>query len=700
MLLAALPVALVAALFQAPTRPDSAIRRDTVRLQTLDVKVTRSDESRLRVPAAVGVLDTADLRSGRLLAGPEESLGRIPGLFVADRSNPSLDDRLVIRGAGSRATFGVRGLKILIDGIPQTLPDGQSQLSNLDLGTVQRVEVLRGSSSALYGNASGGVIAFTTGLPTERAMANLRVGGGTFGTTRASLTAGGSQGRVRGQVTATQFRSDGFRRHSRSLSRQLSLAGDVVISPTWLARARYFLAANPRAENPGALTATEYATSPDASAPNNLLRGADKRVTQHQLGLTLSHADARGGRVEATVFGVLRNLDNPLASTPPGGGGPTVGTFSSIDRVVGGARLFAERPLKGWGARLGAGLDLQRMRDDRLNTRSDSGARTDQVFADQRETVTEVGPFVTLHLTPTEPLTVTAAVRYDRLTFAVEDHYLGDGIDQTGSRTMDALSGAVGVSLTREAWSVYANLSSAFETPTTTEFANQGAGVIGFNPNLGPQRASTAELGFRRVGPVGVDLALYTTSIQNAIVQAEEQDGRAYFENAGQLRHRGIELGLDAQATRWLRARVAYTYSASTFRRYRIRNGAGTDTLDGNRVPGVPRHLAQVTLQATRGPVRIELEQRLVSDQAANDLNTITVPGWGAGVTTARVATRFPLGGRAGRVTVSPFAAVINLFDHRYVGSVNVNGFGGRVFEPAPGRTLTVGASLDWRGSE
>src|SRR5581483_5515376 len=140
--------------------PDSA-RRDTTRVQRLPeitVTVTRTQEPLLRVPAAVGVVDSTDIRRAQPTLGLDEALNNLPGVYVANRYNFSLDQRLSIRGFGSRANFGTRGVKILLDGVPQTLPDGQSQLTNVEFADLGRIEVLRGSASSLYGNASGGVI--------------------------------------------------------------------------------------------------------------------------------------------------------------------------------------------------------------------------------------------------------------------------------------------------------------------------------------------------------------------------------------------------------------------------------------------------------------------------------------------------------------------------------------------------------------
>ncbi len=686
-----------AALPLYPQAPRDSMPPDSTRaprLGTLEVRVTRGTESALRVPVRVARVDSLGFRGAQLQNGLDESLGRIPGIYAANRFNPSLDQRLVIRGAGARANFGVRGLKILIDGIPQTLPDGQSQLTNLDLGFIDRAEVLLGSASALYGNAAGGVIAFGSAIPTEPWSARVRVTAGRFGTTRLSGQTSLAQGPWSARVTLTRYQSDGSRQQSATENRQLSLGINRVVGGEWLVRGRYFYANSPQAENPGALTLAELNRNPDSAAAANILRGADKAVRQHQLGLTLSRATVGGATLEATVFGLLRDLENPLATAPPGPAGATVGTFSAIDRAVAGARIVAGWPLGGGAGRLTVGTDAQLMRDDRENWRARAGVPVDTVTADQRETVSELGPFANLRWSLTDRLLVTGAGRYDRVRFRVRDRFLGDGIDQSGIRTMNAASGSLAASLTlgREAaW--FASLASAFETPTTTELVNQANGTIGFNTGLGPQRSVTVETGLRTTGPVAATVTVFRTGVRDALVQAREQDGRAYFENAARLTVRGAEAGVEWRASGWASLQASYTHSDARFTTYRSKNGAVTDTLDGNQVPGVPRHTFRGVAEFLIGPVTLEWDQQIVSRFVTDDRNTLAVPGWEAGVT----AVRAQLQVSSGRTAIRPFVAVNNLWDRRYVAAANVNGFGGRVFEPAPGRWAFAGVEVGIR---
>jgi iron complex outermembrane receptor protein len=688
-------------------------RRDTakVALPEITVTVTRSPEVVARVPAAVGVVDRRDIRGNQATLGLDESLNNLPGVYVANRYNYSLDQRISIRGFGSRANFGLRGVKVLLDGVPQTLPDGQSQLTNVDFANLDRIEVLRGSSSSLYGNASGGVLSLTS----EPAAAgpfsqSARVEGGSFGLFKVQSRTSGRSGPLSGVLSVSHTDVDGFRQHSATRFTQLSLGGDYLASGSTRLGVRFAYTDAPKAENPGALTRAEVFANPDSAAANNLLRKADKDVSQGQLALTGTHYTSRG-RIDVAVFGFLRNLDNPLATPPPQGPGPTVGTYITIDRQVYGIRLGTEQRL---GAserapRLSAGVDLQRMRDNRTNSRSVAGT-PDTLILDQTEKVTEVGPFAQLHWNLGNALALSAGGRFDAVRFQVDDHFFGDGADNSGERTMSALSGNAGVSYVRDPrFNPYLSVSTSFETPTTTELVNQQANVGGFNTKLDPQRAVMYEAGARgEVGPVSYTVSGFIGRIRDAIVPFTELSGRSLFTNAGKLKNDGIELGLSGRVVDRLRLFGNWTWANYRFDRYRVQrvvNGnAVIDTLDGKRLAGVPKAFIRLGLRA--GPVRgfsLDLDHTMASSIFADDLNSQYVNGWGTGgpgvingvglgVTNARVSWE----GRAGGAWVRPFLGVNNLWDRTYVGSLTINGVFGRVFEPAPGRNWYLGGEVGW----
>jgi iron complex outermembrane receptor protein len=508
---------------QVPVKPDTAGRDSLPRFELPTLTVTRTVEPLDRVPAAVGFLGRAEIRRSQLTIGADEALTNLPGVYVANRYNFSVDQRISVRGAGSRANFGARGVKILLDDVPQTLPDGQSQLTNVEFGTLDRVEVLRGAASSLYGNASGGVISFRSEAAGQGPLAAAaRLEGGAAGSTKWQVRGAGRSGRLGATLSASRFLTDGFRQQSAAEIRQLNVGAEYALSDATELRVRLGLADTPKAENPGALTEAEYAANPDSAPANNINRHADKAVQQQQLAVTVRHTDARGNTLSGTVFGLLRDLDNPLATN----------NIVVIDRRAGGIRLQASRHLGAESApRLTAGIDGQVMQDDRQNYLGDgAGKRTDSLTIDQVERVSEVGPFAQLTWSPQPKVTISAGVRYDNVQFEVDDLHLTDGVDNSGDRTMSAWSGNLGVSYAvQESFIPYANVSTAFETPTTTELVNQPDGSGGFNDELGPQRAVNFELGAR--GELGRDLswslAVFQADVEDAIVQYLGRSGGA-----------------------------------------------------------------------------------------------------------------------------------------------------------------------------
>lgn len=683
------PLLILAALLTRPSAAQIPTTRGkdslpAYQLPPLSVSVTRTPAPLQTVPWAVGVVDSAAIRRGQATLGLDEFLDRIPGVQAANRYNYSLDQRLSIRGFGARANFGTRGVKILLDGIPQTLPDGQSQLTNVDYGDLARAEVIRGPASALYGNASGGVIALYSlpPAPVPRA-ARLRAEAGAYGSSRLQARGSLRQGSLAAELSLTRFATDGFRRHSRTEAVQAAGSLQLLLPGRTTATLRFAHANQPVADNPGALTQAELLTDRRAAAPNNVTQNAGKDVNQQQLSLSLHHYGDRGDEARLVLFGFRRELANPLAT----------GTYITIDRLAGGLRASVSRgPGSGGKApRVTAGLDLQRMRDHRRNLLASGGVPGDSVTVDQRETVTELGPFLQASWRPTASLTLAAGVRWDMVGFSVTDYHLTDGVNNSGDRSLSALSGNFGLSYAvSPLFTPYLNLATAFETPTTTELANRPDGAGGFNDSLGPQRAVTAEMGARgRAGHwLQWSFAGYAGRIRDAIVQYREVGGRAYFRNAGRLHNNGFEAGLSLLPLPGIALHAAYTYTHYRFANYRVVNGATVDTLDGKRLPGVPAHYLRLDVSVAPAPgLWLAVEHRMSSAVYADDDNLLKARGWGAGVTSLRASWRTS----AGHLLLAPYAGVDNLFDRAYVSSVVVNGFGGRVFEPAPGRTMYLG---------
>ena len=643
-------------------------------VEPIVVTVTRAAETASRVPYGLSVLGARDViraSSGISLAA---ALALVPGVTAQNRFNPAQDERIAIRGFGARAAFGIRGVRILLDGIPQTLPDGQGQLTNIDLRRVSRIEVLRGVSSSLYGNASGGVISLWSdpllraGLEPE---ARVFYGTDALFATDAGITVPLGTGWL--AVRGSRTRSDGFRAQSRFETWRGSVRASLNVGARTEVLATVHLSDTPRAEDPGGLNADELAADPTQAHPGNASVDAHKNVSQGQAGITVRHTMPGGGRINATVFGLRRDLLNQL-------------TFATInlERSAYGARAVTSLPLPvDMPAEVSLGADAQWQRDDRRNTEPNAGA----VTRDQLETVREFGPFVQLRLQPVSRVALTLGGRFDEVRFEAADRLLGDG-DQSGVRSMSALSGTAGLAVeAHPALTAYASVGNGFEAPTATELANQADGTDGFNADLDPQRATQFELGVRGGrGRVSYDVTAFQANVTGALIPFEVPavPGRTFFRNAGKTRHRGIEVSARAQPVRAVQLTAAYTFMDLEFIDFVTESGV----LDGNTIPGVPRHFFSGALRVQRGPLRFQADIRASSSVFVNDANATQTDGWF--VADVRVDAEVTAGG----IRLVPYAGAENLLDERYVGSVRVNAGFGRFYEPAADRRVFVGVEL------
>ena len=665
------------------------------------VTVTRDvARSPLDLPFAVTRVVPDSLRPGQRNLSADETLMLVPGVSVANRNNPTQDPRIAVRGFGSRAAFGVRSVRIVRDGIPLTLPDGQTPTDYLDLASVGSVEVIRGSASALYGNAAGGVVEFRSSPPPPAPITpDVRWLQGSDELRRWSAGLGGTLAPLRYQALVTRTEQGGYRGYARQKTTHATgrLLHDFSgMNLTWQAQ----LFSMPVAENPGALTATEMNASPRQPVALFVSKRARKDVSQAQLSLTAARPLSEG-ELTASIYGGTRDLDNPL-------------TFAvvAIDRTTlgGSVRVTSAAAPFGLRHRLSAGVDVQRLDDDRKNFENCNGVasptaacpRADTVERgalrlDQREVVTSFGPFIRDELALGSRVQVHAGLRADYVIFDIDDRFIvpagpGQNPDDSGRRTLRAWSPMAGVvARVGTLTSAYANVSTAFETPTATELGNRPEGAGGINDDLEPQTATTYEIGLKGIFATRLryNVATFLTGVRDELIPFEIPGGagRRYFRNAGRTERRGLEAGLELTAGAATLA-SAYSYSDFRFADYAVTTGTVTQRYDDKRIPGIPLHQVQASVTWRWSRLFFTGEGVVSSRVLVDDANTTAAAGWA--IANVRTGGRISIG----RTTVAPVVAVQNVFDRRYVGSVVVNAAGGRFYEPAPERTISVGVNV------
>ncbi|HEV8312190.1 MAG TPA: TonB-dependent receptor [Burkholderiaceae bacterium] len=663
------------------------------------------DQKRWTAPASIDIVDGDELRDGQLQVNLSEGLGGVPGLTLRTRQNYAQDLQLSIRGFGARSTFGVRGVRLYVDGIPASAPDGQGQTANFPLGSAERVEIVRGPYSALYGSSAGGAIALYTadnGKPQWQAG----VAAGADGLWRASTQASGHAGAWNYSADLSAFGTEGLRPQSAAqrdtahvkLSRGYDGGRIVLIANRHISSA----------QDPLGLSRAEFDADPDQTTPAASRFDTRKSVQQSQLGVAWEHALGGGHRVEAMAYGGHRELVQyqaivPAAQAAPGSGGGVIGLdrdYAGVDlrwrfdrrdaqtRFTATAGLssdWQDEQRKGWENFLGTAAAptalgvIGRLRRDESNN-----ARTLDPYA---QVEWERGDW-----------TASAGVRHSQVRLDSQDHFIATGnADDSGSVSYSATMPVAGLRwrLAPEL-QAYASAGRGFETPTLNEVAYRPSGASGLNTGLRAATSRSIEAGLRGRHEQGSwTAAAFDIVTHDEIVVLTNSGGRSVFQNAGRTRRRGLELAGQAQwgpvhltsSYTWLDA--IYLDSFSTCEA----TPCTTPTVlvpAGNRMPGIARQQAYVRLDWAQGwaGAVLGLELRHSGAVPVNDRNSDAAAGW----TVANLIARFQQS--AGPWRWREFVRLDNFTDRRYAGSVIVNESGGRFFETAPGRSFFAGVEL------
>ena len=690
----------------------------TDRPEPVVITASGAEQRLFDTPYAVGTVEADELRNAGPQVNLSEALGRVPGIVANSRSNYAQDLQLNSRGFGARATFGVRGLRLVADGIPASGPDGQGQVSHFDLAGAQRIEVLRGPFSALYGSSSGGVISLVSASPRQRqSSAGVDVGSDGLRQLRLGVAAPIGDG-FSIAASASRFEVDGFRPQS---SAQRTL-GNVRLA--WDGAYDRVVVVLNHLDQPAldalGLTPAQFAADPYQTASVALPQDRPgqagrydtrKNTRQDQAGLSWRHRFAgdgalREGRV--TAYSGTRSVTQwqsipdtaQAAPTQPGGVIDFDRRFQGLD-----ARLAWRWALDGQRAlQLVAGAAVDRSEEDRRGYRNflgDGAARvlgvTGALRRDETNRLSGRDAYAQAEVELASDWSATLGVRSGRLRFRSDDAFIVPGATPGAPPLNPDDSGALSFDYTNPVaalqWrlspqlNLYVSAGRGFESPTLNELAYRPVGGTGFNDGLRPQVSRQWELGAKwRPGPGrAAELALFDARTDDEIGVRSASGGRTTFQNIGRTQRRGAELSLRWPLAEHWRAQLALTWLDAT-----IVDSAVVPV--GARIAGTTRSLgfAELAWRPTAS-LDVALEARAQSSVAVNDANTVLAPG--VGLLALRSRWDVPLG--PGRLSL--LARLDSLADRAYVGSVIVNDGNGRFFEPGPPRSWLLSASWSQR---
>jgi len=663
-------------------------------LNPIVVTGSRSEIASFDAPFSVDVVDARQIGEGQLRINASEALNRVPGLVVQNRQNYAQDLQISSRGFGSRAAFGVRGIKLFTDGIPASTPDGQGQAATFNLDTAERFEVLRGPMTTIYGSNAGGVIQMFSrdGKGDPRITAETLFG--KYGMRKNRLGAEGEVNGIGFVLDASRMDTDGFRDHSEARRDQRFAKITTQPTDTSTLRVVYNGLSQKNTQDPQGLTWDEYKADRRQAAPSALLYNTRKSIDNDQVGIDYTQRigtgtlklNAYGGERDVTQY---QSIPRAVQSNIRQSGG--VIDFSR--RFYGGGIQWSQPFMLGGGAlEVTAGLDFDQSRDDRQGYENFVGSTLGVKGALRRneiDTATSLDPYVQANWLLGD-WTLQAGLRYNTVKLKVDDRYLLNG-DDSGSQRYERATPAVGAlyAITPDVH-VYASAGTGFETPTLTESAYAANGA-GFNAGLQPSRSEQLETGIKtRFGNTRVNAALFQIRTKDELVVAGSLGGRTTYQNAAETLRRGFELSVESQIAPTVALNGAWTYLDAT---YDKSFDAGTTRIDsGNRLPGVPKNSLFGEVVWTPQPwVSTAVEGVVRGKVFVEDTNRDRpAPGY------ALLNWRTTFTQKTGPWTFRQTVRLDNLTDRNYIGSVIVGDGNGRYYEPAAGMAWYAGASVQY----
>ncbi|MDC4664170.1 TonB-dependent receptor [Acinetobacter baumannii] len=670
------------------------LNSDVAKLPTLHVEATRTDTGYLQTPASVFRIEAPQVDSSSQVNLTEVVKG-IPSLQIRNRENYAQDLQLSMRGFGARSTFGVRGIRLYVDGIPATMPDGQGQTSNIDLSSLDHVEVLTGPFSSLYGNSSGGTILTSTKEGQGKDSIELSYSGGSHDKSRAGLVLqGGAKGANEPSyiISSSYFDTDGYREHSGAEkvlnNAKLSWNLDDGSKINWVTNYVKI-----HADDPQGLTHDQWNANPKQQVPFLKQFNVRKDIEQTQTGVTWSkpindknelYAMAYLGNRQVTQYQSIPKSTQDASINHAGGVIDFERNYYGADFRWTGKELLPNTTLS-------VGVALDAMDEDRkgfenFNADGIYGVKGN-LRRDEDNTLWNIDPYLQASWQFLPTWRLDTGVRYSNVHYKSEDNYLSNG-DDSGKTDYDKVLPSVALS-----WQIlpelmaYVSYAKGFETPTFTEMAYRPDGQSGFNFDLTASTNDTYETGLKSQNQLGdFTLAVFQTKTKDDIVSAGNSNGRSTFRNADKTLREGVEFAWNKKLWRDLIATASYSYLDATFDADISALGNIAQISSGNAIPGIAKNQAYASLawqpsHGLYGGVDVQYMDKVY----VNDTNSDAAPSYS--VTSANVGYAWVMGDWK----VNSFARVDNLFDKKYAGSVIVNDGNSRYFEPADGRNWSAG---------
>lgn len=647
----------------------SNLRAQNDSIQQLDEIVLKAPilkQSVSILPMSVSVKSSEE----KLLESPQvslkEQLGSVPGLFVQNQYNYNQDLRISIRGFGARSSFGIRGIKLIVDGIPETTPDGQGQIDNIPVSLMRTIEVIRGPSASLYGNAAGGVIYLNT-LDALKDKVELKVLSGGYGLQIQQLNVGINHSNTSGILSVNHTKSQGYRDHSSfeqyvvnaKINKSLFDNSQLV----WLLN----YTNSPLAQDAGGVDESRMNQGRTLANPSNVSFDSREKIAHFKTGISVS-SQVLGGTLSSLAYASNRVFEGFL---PFKNGGVT-----SFNRAYYGLANSYKKSFQALS--LATGWQYDKQTDHRYRYVNELGIKGDEL-SNQKDTYANFGVYA-LGGYRMEQLNLRAGIRFDRI-------HMSNDVAQD-DKNYQVFNPSLGASYAlNSSTRIFSHYSTSFETPTLSELSTNPNNLIGFNGNLKPIEARNFELGFKGNRPhFFYEWVVFNSQTTNELLayEIETYPGRDFYKNVGATSRKGVELAVKHQFAHWT---VDYSY---TFSDFKLKEQAQSD-IENKMLPGIPKHhlYYAITYRKEHFPT-LKFEGDYWNEMFANDRNTVKI----GDQFYANFSAHYPI--TIKNFKINTLVGIHNIFNNRYYDNIRLNAFGGRYYEPAPQRNGYLGVQISW----
>ena len=639
--------------------------KDSIQLEEVIISVTKIKDSLVNTPFSVSIKNFSTFQKSAEQFNISEYIEDVPGIFISNDNNYAQDSRISIRGFGSRANFGIRGIKLIVDGVPETTPDGQSQIDNLNLEIIEKIEVIRGVGSSLYGNSSAGIIKIKTLQELQNSFARIGFSLGSNQQNKSQFFLGQKYKKTSYTFLYSQTKSNGYRNNSGFKNNNLNINLFKKVND----KTNYGLSFNyvdsPYAIDPGGLTIEEVEDNRKQARERNVIY--DSKESIKHLKLSGSFEKKISNKLTFSKYLFFSNRD-----------------FNGNIPVKKGGTIKLDRKYWGLGASLliknkfntQIGFDLGNQKDLRkryFNNEGEIGA----LVLEQNEKFINYGIFLVSSF-KLNSFIINPGIRLDKNTISIDDRFLADG-NSSDKINLNSLNPSLGINYKSNSLNrFFVNVSTGFETPTLNEFGSSPIGS-GFNKNLKSQNSINYELGFSKKSinnKFKLDLIYFNTSTKNEVLPYEDSQfpGQVFYNNAGKTQRSGIEFSGSYNYNNFWNFNSSISIGRYLFDEF-IDN---EKNYSGNKIPGVPEKTMFFNVNyKNESKLSVSLQLKVIGDLYANNSNSVKVDGFN------RLNLKISKGINYKKITIDPFLIFKNILGTSYYDNIRINAFGARYYEPA-----------------